>query len=221
VKIRAARPEDLKAVGEVLSLNGQRVEPMLVAALERGVVGRSLRLDPQARAREVVRHHEATDAMDAFPGLSTLLVAEEEKVVVGAAQVLVPGQMLIEMSTRGFGLQVAASVAASIAKYSSLVVVDAARGRGIGAALTRRCVKIYLDADFAMIFGQFHESPMLERFYRRCGFDVLDAGQGVSLPPPVQWATMPEPGDRLIVRWHPRFEAWRPQAYEERRRSSS
>ena len=161
----------------------------------------------------MLEQHHATDAMDAFPALSSLFVAENEDGIVGAAQVLVPGRMIIEMLKHGLGAQAAVSVAASIAKYSSLVVVDGARRRGVGAALTRRCVRTYLDAGFVMIFGQFHEELQLERFYENCGFDVLNPGQGVDLPPPLRWTTMPEPGDRLIVRWHPAYAEWSRTAY--------
>jgi N-acetylglutamate synthase-like GNAT family acetyltransferase len=41
------------------------------------------------------------------------------------------------------------------AKIKAVAVRDDARGRGIGAALLKRCVQVYWQLDYMLLFGEF------------------------------------------------------------------
>lgn len=208
VVIRTARQEDAETLARVLALNRASVEPALLSALEQDPVEGLLELDSARRRDAIIRAQVLSDAMDAFPGLSTLLVAEDEHDdVVGAAEMLVPGQVAMGLLRAGVHFADVAMVIATVTKLASLAVVKPARGRGVGAALVERARRIDMRAGFTLMYGQFHVGTGLERFSQRCGFDVLAEREPIALPPYIPFLIGPDPGESAVRPLAPNFRA--------------
>jgi hypothetical protein len=51
----------------------------------------------------------------------------------------------------------------------------------IGAALLKRCRQIYVHCGYLLLYGAMPPTPGLSAFYRRQGFDVIEAGAPLDL----------------------------------------
>ncbi|MFJ5273825.1 GNAT family N-acetyltransferase [Streptomyces sp. NPDC088358] len=66
---------------------------------------------------------------------------------------------------------------ASMVKYAKIKAVavrEDTRGRGISTALLKRCVQIYWQLDYTLIFGEFETFRALGPYCQRHGFTVLE-----------------------------------------------
>ncbi|MGW0486324.1 GNAT family N-acetyltransferase [Nonomuraea sp. NPDC003214] len=66
--------------------------------------------------------------------------------------------------------------AIGLAKIKAVAVAEIERRRGIGAALLKRCRQIYVHCGYLLLYGAMPPTPGLGAFYRRQGFDVMEAG---------------------------------------------
>ena len=55
------------------------------------------------------------------------------------------------------------------AKIKAVAVREDARSRGISTALLKRCVQIYWQLDYMLLFGEFETSRALGPYYERHG----------------------------------------------------
>ncbi|QKZ23808.1 GNAT family N-acetyltransferase [Streptomyces chartreusis] len=67
------------------------------------------------------------------------------------------------------------------AKIKAVAVSEDARRRGIGAALLKRCVQLYWQLDYTLLFSEFDTGRELGPYYTRQGFTVLRPGQAVDV----------------------------------------
>ncbi|MEU4424831.1 GNAT family N-acetyltransferase [Actinoplanes sp. NPDC024001] len=93
--------------------------------------------------------------------------------------------------------------AQTVVKLKGLAVSPAARGTGIGSAMIKRCVQLYRQLGWHVVYGQFDAARGLESYYSARGFEVLGSGEDLNLGPllgfPLRIYTRPQ--DRLFVRW--------------------
>ncbi|MEU8852703.1 GNAT family N-acetyltransferase [Streptomyces sp. NPDC048564] len=93
------------------------------------------------------------------------------------------------------------------AKIKAVVVREDARGRGIGATLLKRCVQVYWQLDYVLLFGGFKTPRALGPYYTRQGFTVLQTGQTIDVGTllagaPIQLGS--GPGETFFYRWSDR-----------------
>lgn len=80
------------------------------------------------------------------------------------------------------------------AKVKAVAVSEDARGRGIGAALLKRCVQLYGQLDYTLLFGEIDTGRDLRPYYTRQGFTVLRPGQARRRRDPAHWRSAPSRG---------------------------
>ncbi|MGW7363112.1 GNAT family N-acetyltransferase [Streptomyces sp. NPDC054841] len=127
--------------------------------------------EPLARAAASGRLEEAALA------LTLPLVAQDrDGELVGALLALPPGMVFQTVSEAGYEQHALLSML-KYTKIKALAVAEDARGRGLGAALLKRCTQLYWQLDFMLLYGEFETSRALEPFYARQGFTVLKPGE--------------------------------------------
>ncbi len=93
------------------------------------------------------------------------------------------------------------------AKIKALAVDEDVRGRGVGAAPLKRCVQVYWQLDYMLLFGGFETERELGLYYMRQGLTVLRPGQTADVGTllagvPLQLGS--GPGETFFYRWRGR-----------------
>ncbi|MGW6958780.1 GNAT family N-acetyltransferase [Streptomyces chartreusis] len=184
VRIAFAAPEEAATVTALLKAAADDLQTGHIEALARGRCGTWL-LDALAGAdlgEPLVRATAAGELQAAAAELSLPLVARDgDGQVIGALLGVPSGTVASGLSRLpGFRQQVLMSML-TYAKIKAVAVSEDARGRGIGAALIKRCVQVYGQLDFTLLFGEFDTGRELGPFYMRQGFTVLRPGQAIDV----------------------------------------
>ncbi|MFE9647467.1 GNAT family N-acetyltransferase [Streptomyces sp. NPDC006365] len=210
VRIRYAVQEEAEVVTALLKTAADDLETGHLEALAEGRCGTWL-LDGLAGARLVeplVRAATAGDLQSAAAAMSLPLVAQDRDGHVVGALLGVPSGTVISTVTQLPGHDQHALLSMlKYAKIKAVAVREDARGRGIGAALLKRCVQVYWQLDFMLLFGGFETPRDLGPYYTRQGFTVLRPGQTIDVGTllagvPIQLGA--GPGETLFYRWRGR-----------------
>ncbi|MEV0254728.1 GNAT family N-acetyltransferase [Streptomyces sp. NPDC050732] len=210
VRIRFARPQEAAKVTELLKAASNDMETGHLEALTEGRCGTWL-LDGLAGARLIdplVRAAAGGGLKAAAAAMSLPLVAQDREGQIVGALLAVPSGTVISTVTRLPGHEQHALL--SVLKYGKIKAVavsEDVRGQGIGAALLKRCVQLYWQLDYMLLFGGFETSRALGPYYTRQGFTVLWPGQTIDVGTllagvPIQLGA--GPGETLFYRWRGR-----------------
>lgn len=207
IRIRYAVPEEADAVTALLKTAADDLETGHLEALADGQCGTWL-LDGLAGAdllEPLVRAASAGRLQPAAAALSLPLVAQDRDGQVVGALLGVPSGTVISTVAQLPGYQQHALLSMlKYAKIKAVAVRDDAPGRGIGAALLKRCVQLYWQLDYMLLFGEFETGRNLGAYYMRQGFTVLRPGQTIDVGTllagvPVQLGA--GPGETFFYRW--------------------
>ncbi|MGG2463806.1 GNAT family N-acetyltransferase [Streptomyces sp. RGM 3693] len=207
-RIRLARPEEGPRVGELLKLATDEIEQAHIDGVAAGKCGTWL-LDglaghDRAMTEQLVRAAYGGKLQEGALSLSLPLVAQDrDGELVGALLALPPGTVVQTVQQAGYE-QHALLAMLKYAKIKGLAVAEAARGRGMGAALLKRCAQLYWQLDFMLLFGEFEVERALGSFYARQGFTVLEPGESTDVGflltgRPISLGA--GPGEQLFFRW--------------------
>ncbi|MFJ9250317.1 GNAT family N-acetyltransferase [Streptomyces sp. NPDC101776] len=210
VRIRYAVPEEAGAVTELAKMADDDMETGHLEALAAGQCGTWL-LDSLAGidpAEPLVRALSAGDLQPAAAALSLPLVARDrDGQVVGALLAVPSGRITSGIAQLPGSRQQALLSMLKYAKIKAVAVREDARGRGIGAALLKRCVQVYWQLDYMLLFGEFATERDLGPYYTRQGFTVLGSGQAIDVGTltgvPLQ--LFAGPGETFFYRWRGNF----------------
>ncbi|MGW7386356.1 GNAT family N-acetyltransferase [Streptomyces sp. NPDC054794] len=92
------------------------------------------------------------------------------------------------------------------AKIKAVAVSEDARRRGIGAVLLARCVQVYWQLDYTLLFDEFDTERALGPYYTRQGFTVLRSGQSIDVGTLITGIPLhlgAGPGLTFFHRWRP------------------
>ncbi|WPO76236.1 GNAT family N-acetyltransferase [Streptomyces sp. KN37] len=179
-------------------------------ALAEGRCGTWL-LDGLAGARLIdplVRAAAGGGLKAAAAAMSLPLVAQDREGQVLGALLAVPSGTVISTVTRLPGHEQHALLSMlKHGKIKAVAVSEDARGQGIGAALLKRCVQLYWQLDYMLLFGGFETPRALGPYYTRQGFTVLRSGQTIDVGTllagvPIQLGA--GPGETLFYWWRGR-----------------
>ncbi|MEK8175031.1 GNAT family N-acetyltransferase [Streptomyces sp. M19] len=93
----------------------------------------------------------------------------------------------------------------AVAKVHGLAVAEQARGQGLAAALLKRAWQVHHQLGYFLLYGSYEAERDLGAFYARCGYTVLDPGEGFSLEPiGVPFGIHAGPNECVFTRWRPR-----------------
>lgn len=210
VRIRYAVPEEAAVVTALLETAADDLETGHLEALAEGRCGTWL-LDALAGAsltEPLVRTAAAGDLKPAAAAMSLPLVAQDrDGQVIGALLAVPSGTVISTVSQLPGHEQHALLSMLKYAKIKAVAVREDARGRGIGAALLKRCVQVYWQLDYMLLFGEFETPRELAPYYTRQGFTVLRPGQTIDVGTllagvPIQLGA--GPGETFFYRWRGR-----------------
>ncbi|MFE9554200.1 GNAT family N-acetyltransferase [Streptomyces sp. NPDC006703] len=188
--IRLVRPAEADAVVDLLRLAGEEPEPTVATSIRAEqiatVLGRALDQTPRVLVEDLktaVRNGGGS-LLELSVGLGLLLVSvDDDGAVIGALLAHPPVGFLTQLEERGVptGRTLAAYLA--VAKVKALAVTPSARGKGIGAALLRRCGQVYWQCGYHLLFGQFDPAKDggLADFYSKQGFTVAPKDGGIDM----------------------------------------
>ncbi|WP_125264482.1 GNAT family N-acetyltransferase [Streptomyces alboflavus] len=210
-RIRYAVPDEAGAVTALLMDAADDLETGHLEALADGQCGTWL-LDGLAGTdltSPLVRAAVAGNLQPAAALLSLPLVAQDRDGQVAGALLAVPSGTVISQVSRLPGHEQHALL--SMLKYAKIKAVAVrrdARGRGIGAALLKRCVQVYWQLNYVLLFGGFETGRDLGAYYTRQGFTVLRPGQTIDIGTllagvPIQLGS--GPGETFFHRWRGRL----------------
>jgi hypothetical protein len=213
--MRLARPADMTAVRELVTLAGIDLEQELVAAVVDGTAAGALRAGlhggcaafSRDMAEEFFRNQDH-DQLRSYLRASLPLVAEhQEHGIVGALIAYPPPRVAAdhlahtEHLSPDERIKILLGGGIGLAKIKALATAEHARGQHIASSLLTCCVQLYLHCGYQVIYGQMPPTPGLDTFYTRHGFDVLAPGEGLDL-----WVVFgvhsciyPDPGERTFV----------------------
>ncbi|MEU1542047.1 GNAT family N-acetyltransferase [Actinacidiphila glaucinigra] len=184
VRIGFAVPAEAGTVTALLKAAADDLETGHLEALARGRCGTWL-LDALAGAdlgEPLVRAMATGDLRSAAAELSMPLVARDSDGQVTGALLGVPsGTVVSGLSRLPVSRQQVLMSMLTYAKIKAVAVSEDVRGRGIGGALLKRCVQLYGQLDFTLLFGEFDTGRDLGPYYTRQGFNVLRPGQAVDV----------------------------------------
>jgi hypothetical protein len=158
--------------------------------IERATVGAFVRNAYQTSDRAYLREALVQTSIGGLKpnnflsGVSLPLVAiSDSDHIVGALQAIAPGQIITDLLEQGWRREIALSLAIRAVKVASLWVDDPQRRRGVGTALCHSCCAAYFGAGYYLVFGFFRrpEETELKAFYRATGFNILSAGEYVTI----------------------------------------
>ncbi|MGR3875663.1 GNAT family N-acetyltransferase [Streptomyces graminifolii] len=207
VRIRYAVPEEAGVVTELVKMADDDMETGHLEALADGQCGTWL-LDALAGidpAEPLVRALSAGDLQPAAAALSLPLVAQDrDGHVIGALLTVPSGRIISDIAQLPGSQQHALLSMLKYAKIKALAVREDARGHGVGAALLKRCVQVYWQLDYMLLFGEFATERDLGPYYRPQGFTVLRPGQAIDVGTllagvPVHLGA--GPGETFFYRW--------------------
>ncbi|MFD6294715.1 GNAT family N-acetyltransferase [Streptomyces sp. NPDC060235] len=130
----------------------------------------------------LARAASAGDLLTAAAAMSLPLVAQDRDGQVVGALLGVPSGAVTTMIMKlpGHNGHALASMV-KYAKIKAVAVREDARGRGISTALLKRCVQIYWQLDYTLLFGEFETSRVLGPYYQRHGFTVLEPQETIDV----------------------------------------
>lgn len=154
--------------------------------------------EPLVRAAAEGRLQEAATALT-LP----LVVQDSGGELVGALLALPPGTVVQTVREAGYE-QHALLAMLKYAKIKALAVPSQAQGRGLGAALLKRCLQVYWQLDYMLVYGQYEVDRALGPFYTGQGFTVLQPGETTDVGylltgRPIGLGA--GPGEHLFFRW--------------------
>ncbi|MFD4260777.1 hypothetical protein ACFWR9_24920 [Streptomyces sp. NPDC058534] len=204
-RIRLAQTGEADAVQALMAAAGARLDQPaadqfggeLAVALCAGLTGQ------EAWIRAMTPLLVQRTYLDAIPGLSLVLVAEDKAGdVVGAAYSMPPMPIMNGAQQQGFPPEQLMSIPLALAKLAGLSVTEKARGAGWATHLLKRTVQVYEQLDLLLFYGQFPVDSGLDRFYQRRGFTPLAPQEKLDLEPlSLPFGIDPGPGEQLFVRW--------------------
>ncbi|MDN3249741.1 GNAT family N-acetyltransferase [Streptomyces sp. ZSW22] len=207
-RIRFATPGDAGSVGDLLKAAVDDLEGgQVVEALAEERCGTFLldALDGTKLASLLVRAATGGELLRAVAAMSLPLVAQDRDGQPVGALLTVPSATIAEMADRLPGDAPYDLVSMlKYAKIKALAVHEDARGAGIGAALLKRCVQIYWQLDYHLLFGEFETERALGPYYARQGFSVLEPPQTIDIGTVLAGHPMhlgAHPGEALFYRW--------------------
>lgn len=184
VRIGFARPGESAVVNTLLKEAADDLEAGHLEALARGECGTWL-VDALAGAdsgERLVRAAAAGELQRAAGELSLPLVARDgDGQVVGALLGVPSGTVISQLARMPVAKQQILMSMLVYAKIKAVAVSEDVRGRGIGAALIARCVQVYWQLDYTLLFGEFDTTRALGPYYTRQGFSVLRPRQGIDV----------------------------------------
>lgn len=184
VRIGFARPGEAAVVNTLLKEAADDLEDGHLEALARGGCGTWL-VDAVAGAdpgERLVRAAAAGELQRAAGELSLPLVARDgDGQVVGALLGVPSGTVISGLARMPVAKQQILMSMLVYAKIKAVAVSEDVRSRGIGAALIARCVQVYWQLDYTLLFGEFDTTRTLGPYYTRQGFSVLRPGQGIDV----------------------------------------
>ncbi|MDF3294263.1 GNAT family N-acetyltransferase [Streptomyces silvisoli] len=184
VRIGFAVPEEAGAAAALLKAAADDLETGHLEALARGRCGTWL-LDALAGGdlgEPLVRATAAGELQAAAAELSLPLVARDGDGQVTGALLGVPsGTVVSGLSRLPVSRRQILMSMLTFAKIKAIAVSEDARGRGIGAALLKRCVQLYEQLDYTLLFGEFDTGRELGPYYTRQGFNVLRPEQAIDV----------------------------------------
>lgn len=184
VRIGFARPEEVATVTLLLQATADDLEVGHLEALARGECGTWL-LDALGGAdlgELLVRAAAAGELQRVAGELSLPLVARDsEGQGVGALLGVPSGTVVSGLAQQPVSKQQILMSMLLYAKIKAVALSEDVRGRGIGAALIARCVQMYWQLDYTLLFGEFDTARALGPYYTRQGFSVLGPGQGIDV----------------------------------------
>lgn len=216
-KIRAAQAADLDRVRDLCALAEVNLENEIVAAVEDGYAGATLRAGRTGGLTAFFSDVQETlpalspDALRRlFLRLTLVLVAEQDQAgVIGAAVTFPPAGTIMKqlqwMQSVGASaesqMEVVLGGALRVSRVKAVGVDTDHRGCGIGADLVQASTAPFADLGYSMIYGIMPPRAGLTEFYGRLGFTVLPPGVPLSLEPAgVPAGVQPGPDERLFVR---------------------
>ncbi|KNE80133.1 GNAT family N-acetyltransferase [Streptomyces xinghaiensis] len=208
-RIRLARPEDSDQFGALLEAATGDVEQAHLDAVAASRCGAWLLDGLSGGARTMIEPLARADAngdlSHAALALALPLVAEgRDRTLAGALLALPPGTVVQTVRDAGYE-QHALLAMLKYAKIKALAVAEDARGQGLGAALLKRCIQVYWQLDFMLLYGQFEPGRALGPFYDRSGFTVLPPGQATDIGYVLTGRPIglgAGPGEQLFFRWN-------------------
>ncbi|CCK24404.1 hypothetical protein BN159_8480 [Streptomyces davaonensis JCM 4913] len=90
------------------------------------------------------------------------------------------------------------------AKIKAVAVSEDTRGRGIGTAVLKRCVQVYRQLDYILLFSGFETSRALGPYDERRGFTVLGSRDTIDVGTVLTGVPMrlgAGPGETFFHRW--------------------
>jgi GNAT superfamily N-acetyltransferase len=184
VRIGFARPGEAVPVTTLLKEAADDLEVGHLEALARGRCGTWL-LDALAGAdlgELLVRAAAAGELQRAAGELSLPLVARDgDGQVLGALLGVPSGTVIAGLARFPVTRQQILMSMLVYAKLKAVAVAGDARGRGIGAALIARCIQLYWQLDYTLLFGEFDTTRALGPYYTRQGFSVVKPGQSIDV----------------------------------------
>ncbi|GAA3381453.1 GNAT family N-acetyltransferase [Streptomyces sannanensis] len=209
-RIRLARVRDTDAADTLLDMAGVRLMPALRSAIETGTSASVLLAGLGGTTKtffETAVLAFITQPMpESMSGISLPLVAvaQDEK-VVGVLAVTAPGTIIEKALEHGYEPHRALTMGVAVAKVHGLAVAETARGQGLAAALLNRSWQVYEQLGFLVLYGSYDTERDLGAFYSRCGYTVLDPGQGFSLAPiDIPFGIHAGPNECVFTRWRRR-----------------
>lgn len=216
-RIRQATAADVDAIATVAELAQVPFEEPFRAALLDGSAGAGLRLGlrdgPEAYLRYMGEQFDAHqhNPMVVYLQAALMLVAEQtDHGVVGGLMayppIVVADKMARTLHRAGFPAHECYKhvliTGIALTRIKALGVIEHARGAHLGTALLRHCREVYFACNYETIYGMMPDTPGLESFYQRAGFDVLTVGAPLDL-----WVLFgrnalisPGPGERIFQR---------------------
>ncbi|MFI9835246.1 GNAT family N-acetyltransferase [Streptomyces sp. NPDC051913] len=210
VRIAFATAEEAGTVSALLKAAADDLETGHLEALAQGRCGTWL-LDALAGAdldERLVRATATGELQAAAAQLSLPLVARDGNgQVIGALLGVPSGTVASGLSRLPVSRQQILMSMLTYAKIKAVAVSEDARGGGIGAALLKRCVQLYGQLDYTLLFGEFDTGRDLGPYYVRQGFTVLRPGQAVDVGTLLVGVPLhlgAGPGLTFFYRWHAR-----------------
>ncbi|MFA3838635.1 GNAT family N-acetyltransferase [Streptomyces aureus] len=208
--IRYPRSEEAAQVGALLKRATEEIEQGYIDSIAAGQCGGWLLdglsdtenlLEPLVRAAAAGRFVQAAAALT-LP----LVVQDKEGELVAALLAVPPGTVVSTVRQLPGYEQHALLAMLKYAKIKGVAVRKDAHGRGLGAALLKRCAQMYWQLDFMLLFGEFETSRALGPYYTRQGFTVLEPGQTTDVGTLLTGRPIglgAGPGETFFYQWSP------------------
>ncbi|MDH2393379.1 GNAT family N-acetyltransferase [Streptomyces sp. HNM0663] len=207
-RVRLARPEESARFGELLTLATEEIEQAHIDAVAAGQCGTwlldGLMQGGEALTDPLVRAAASGQLQDGALAMSLPMVAEErDGTLTGALLGLPPGAVVQTVREAGYE-QHSLLAMLKYAKIKGLAVAEEARRRGVGGALLKRCIQVYWQLNFVLLYGGFEIERALGPYYARHGFTVLNPGETTDVGfvltgRPIGLGA--GPGEQLFYRW--------------------